>query len=51
MNLDIIEEIRTKMAELFGDCVVDPNVFPKQFDYQAKIALWYLRNPDLVKPK
>lgn len=32
------EKLVTKMKELFGDKVVDPDVFPWQFKYQVNFA-------------
>lgn len=37
------EEIAEEMLKLFGDRVVDPEIFPKQFVYQAKLAYYQLR--------
>lgn len=37
------EEIIEQMIKLFGDRLVDPEIFPKQFAYQAKFACHQLR--------
>lgn len=37
------EEITEEMVKLFGDRLVDPEIFPQQFVYQAKLASYQLR--------
>lgn len=43
------EQIANKMVELFGDKIVDPDIFPKIFQYQVKIAKWELQNESKVQ--
>lgn len=35
-------ELESKMREVFGDRLVDPEIFPRIFNYQAKLALFEL---------
>ena len=37
-----IEQVQEKMIELFGDKVANPEHYPKQFEYQIKLAKWML---------
>lgn len=45
------EEIAEEMLKLFGDRVVDPDIYPRQFLYQAKFASYqlYLKQEGLLK--
>lgn len=38
MDSSEYEKLGAKMKELFGDKVVDPDVFPWQFKYQVNFA-------------
>lgn len=51
-----VEQVQEKMIELFGDKVVNPEHYPKQFEYQVKLAKWMLQtepstNQVVVKPE
>lgn len=37
------EKIVDKLREMFGDHIADPDVFPKQFEYQVKMARYELQ--------
>jgi len=37
-----VEDVAARMREIFKDKVANPNLFPKIFDYQVKIAMFEL---------
>lgn len=37
------DDIAKKMMEMFGDRLVDPDIFPRMFEYQAKLAAYELK--------
>jgi hypothetical protein len=37
------EKIVQKMQEMFGDKLVDPDVFPRQFEFQVKLAKFEMK--------
>lgn len=42
MSDDEYNAFGLKMEEFFGDKLVDQKVFPKVFEYQAKLTKWVL---------
>lgn len=44
-----IEQVQEKMIELFGDRIVNPEHWPRQFEYQVKLARWMLQ-PHIQPP-
>lgn len=37
------KELGAKMEEMFGDRLADPDVFPRVFAYQAKLAVYEMK--------
>ena len=37
------EELGVKMEEMFGDKLADPDVFPRVFAYQARLAMYEMK--------
>lgn len=44
-----IDTILNKVQDLFGDNIVDPEIFPKQATFQFTVARWELENPPQEK--